>query len=330
MPAADATLFALWQAATVDYTVVYWQENADDAGYSYKEKADKAGLTGASATYAGKSYTGFSLNTAMTNAAAVTIAGDGTTIRNVYYSRNTYTLTFTNKHGPSSFTRTFSGIKYGASVKPQWILMTTNSAEGNFEGYNWYIAKNSGICYSEAPAMPNNNLTVYGEHGTGNYFTVNYVETGTTTQIHDPYTLQRTGSIYLTEEDQIAIPGFTYSSWVDFKTDWPSRGSGTEADPYYATLIYTRNIYSISFHTNGGTTAVPNVPSVLYEASISGYAPADYVIGTTINLYGDVFTGWYDNEACAGAPYVFTGRHHARPQPTALRRLASPHLHRHL
>ncbi len=307
MPAGDTTLYAQWQTATVGYTVVYWQENADDIGYSYKEKADKTGLAGAAATYDTKSYTGFSLNTSMTNAAAVTISGDGTTIRNVYYSRNTYTLTFKNKWGTTPLNKTFTGIKYGAYVKPQWILMTTNSTEGNFEGYNWYISYTSSISYSEAPAMPDHNLTLYGEKGTGYYYRVKYVEKGTTTQIHDPYDLQRTGRIYLTQEDQIAIPGFTYHSWVDFKTGMYGNGSGTEGDPYYATLSYTRNIYSISFHTNGGTTSVPNVSSVLYEASISGYAPADYVVGTTINLYGNVFTGWYDNEACVGTPFVFTG-----------------------
>ena len=44
---ANVTLYAKWDAVRVNYTVLYWQENADDDGYSLKESEVRQGLTGA-------------------------------------------------------------------------------------------------------------------------------------------------------------------------------------------------------------------------------------------------------------------------------------------
>ncbi|MGN0672007.1 MAG: InlB B-repeat-containing protein [Anaerovoracaceae bacterium] len=83
-------LVAKWTPDDADYTVIYWHENADDDNYSYKESASKTGLTGERAVYDEKSYEGFTFE----RADNVVIAGDGSTIVNVYYSRNEYTVTW--------------------------------------------------------------------------------------------------------------------------------------------------------------------------------------------------------------------------------------------
>lgn len=43
---ANVTLYAKWDAVRVNYTVLYWQENADDDGYSLKESEVRQGLSG--------------------------------------------------------------------------------------------------------------------------------------------------------------------------------------------------------------------------------------------------------------------------------------------
>ena len=74
------TLYAVWTPNTrTQYTVIHWQENADDDEYSYAESETKYGTTGAQTSAAAKSYTGFTAQTI----AQQTIAGDGSTIVNV-------------------------------------------------------------------------------------------------------------------------------------------------------------------------------------------------------------------------------------------------------
>ena len=68
------TLHAVWTANTdTRYTVIHWQENADDDEYSYAESETKTGTTGTQTNATAKSYTGFTAQTI----AQQTIAGDG-------------------------------------------------------------------------------------------------------------------------------------------------------------------------------------------------------------------------------------------------------------
>ena len=101
----------------MNYTVVYWQENADDDGYSYVETVTKQGYAGSEATFDEKDYAHFVLGA---NSEHKFITGDSSTIVNVYYQRQTYTLTFTT--GSSTLTcgkreHTHNGNCY------EWVLV---------------------------------------------------------------------------------------------------------------------------------------------------------------------------------------------------------------
>lgn len=93
--AANITLKAKWTAQNgVKYTVIHWQENANDDEYSFAESEQLTGTPGQLTEDAvDKSYEGFTLNKDKTDAQK-TIAGDGSTIVNVYYKRNVYKVTF--------------------------------------------------------------------------------------------------------------------------------------------------------------------------------------------------------------------------------------------
>lgn len=115
MPAKNQTLKANWTASNVEYRVQYWQENANDSGYSYVESQTvtaKAGAVVSGETYKNsKSYNGFTYHHADTN---VTVAGDGSTVVNVYFNRNLYTVTFKNGQqiltcGKEEHTHTYTG-----------------------------------------------------------------------------------------------------------------------------------------------------------------------------------------------------------------------------
>ena len=94
MPVDGGTYTAKWTVGNAKYVVQYWQENANDDGYSYVEKVDKTGTVGTTVNGSNdKSYQGFTYNNEKTDK-NVTIKGDGSTVVNVYYDRNVYTVTF--------------------------------------------------------------------------------------------------------------------------------------------------------------------------------------------------------------------------------------------
>lgn len=86
---AEATVTAHWEAnSKTEYTVIHWQENADDNEYSSKDIEIKSGTTGAKTAATAKSskdedYQGFTAQ----KIEQKTIAGDGSTIVNVYYKK---------------------------------------------------------------------------------------------------------------------------------------------------------------------------------------------------------------------------------------------------
>lgn len=93
---AEATVTAHWKAnSKTEYTVIHWQENANDDGYSLKETETQKGKTGSETKAAAKKYDGFTAETITQQ----TIAGDGSTIVNVYYKRNVYIVNFYDRKG---------------------------------------------------------------------------------------------------------------------------------------------------------------------------------------------------------------------------------------
>ena len=101
MPADNTSYKANWTVGEAGFTVVFWYENANDNGYSvagtYKPADVKPGTEKRSEDYKNQSFTGrddthFTYNAG--KAETVTVNGDGSTVLNVYFTRNTYTLTF--------------------------------------------------------------------------------------------------------------------------------------------------------------------------------------------------------------------------------------------
>lgn len=132
MPAESATHKATWKVGTTSYTVVYWYENANDDGYSYvadQKITDVApGTSVSSDTYKDANFNNkdakhFTYNA--NKAETVTVAGDGSTILNVYFTRNTYTLTFKDGQKTLTCTKTEhkhsdSCCKYGGTGLDHW------------------------------------------------------------------------------------------------------------------------------------------------------------------------------------------------------------------
>ena len=124
---SNKDLTAHWTAKNaVNYTVIHWLENADDTEYSYKESVQMSGAAGSQTTATAKSYEGFTAQTITQE----TIAGDGSTIVNVYYKRDVYEVKFYSvKWVPPGW---FSG-HYDADK----LLKTITAKHGAFIGDQW-------------------------------------------------------------------------------------------------------------------------------------------------------------------------------------------------
>ena len=302
---AEATVTAQWKASSnTKYTVIHWQENANDDEYSSKDIEIKSGTTGAKTAATAKSskdedYQGFTAQ----KIEQKTIAGDGSTIVNVYYKRNIYDVKFYSyssgwgwEYSPSQeYTSLRITAKYGANISKKWPT---------YNGSNTWSTSDGGSTYQvNINTMPLNGATFYGpKTGRGSETAYYYVEVlpgekGTTTvggvtYKEDHHDTSPGRGYTVSKEDKYPITGFTYSS-------------GTQNGRSYnnARFYYTRNSYSIVFMNKGTKDSEVKLK---YQQDISNvnYAP-EKPAGVPANF---TFAGWYDNELCAGTAYVFDGK----------------------
>ncbi len=299
------TLYAVWTANTdTRYTVIHWQENADDNEYSYKESETKTGKTGAQTSAAEKSYTGFTVQ----NIAQQTIAGDGSTIVNVYYKRNVYDVKFYEyNYGFLGISGSWEEItnlritaKYGAFIGDKWPTYNGSSTWGTKKSGS----SPAGPYQVNIETMPLNGAKFYGpKTGSSSESAHYYVEvlpgetgetvSGRTYKLHHTDTSPGTG-YSVTTEDRYPITGFTLNEKISTQL---------EADYNDAKFYYTRNSYDVVYINNGVTV---KTTSYYYEQSISdagSYTPA------RPSTLPDTFTfgGWYADPA-GGQAYTFTGK----------------------
>ena len=288
MPAAATTVTAQWANATqASYQVVYWGENLT-GGYDYLY-ADKAtGAVGGNIPYStsltasrmpqGLEAAGFELDSAK-SAGNVEITADGSAVKNVYFSRRTFTISFYrySKRQWREDTSLRITAKYGEDVSARW--------EAACEDDGWGPNKNDNIQYTLIANMPAENLTMY-EKSSGTGTTIEYRVEKINGSGYDVYaTFKASSGVHLTDEDKMPITGFAYDSWKQYTNGW---GDST------LWLYYTRNSYNLVFENCTGVS-----PRALkFEAPLSGAKPADSSVGRPAGMDSDyVFMGWYLDEA---------------------------------
>lgn len=133
LPAMNLKYQAKWTTTDTKYTVVYWAENADDDGYSYlgSKKVDAVSASKVSGKddcpwtdkETEKQY--FTYDAEKTEKDKI-VLGDGSTVVNVYYTRNRYTLTFKNVQQTLTCTKTEhehsdACCKHGGTSLTHWF-----------------------------------------------------------------------------------------------------------------------------------------------------------------------------------------------------------------
>lgn len=283
-----ATVTAHWKAnSETEYTVIHWQENANDDEYSSKDIEKKTGATNSTTNARAKSYSGFTAQAIEQK----TIAGDGSTIVNVYYKRNVYDVkfyTYRYYYGWDENTSLRITAKYGAVIRDKW----PNKPESA-----WNVSKNGSTWQAGIDVMPLNGATFYERRKDSSRTMVAsyYLETIS----GGKYELDHQDTVYgngdtVTKEDRYAITGFELNESKSTRIGWDYNG---------AKFYYDRKSYNIVFMNNG---AEDNKISRKYQQNISdvNYTPTKPA-GVPANF---MFAGWYDNELCEGTAYDFTGK----------------------
>ena len=307
-----ATVTAHWKASSnTKYTVIHWQENANDNKYSSKDIEIKSGTTGAKTAATAKSskdedYQGFTAQ----KIEQKTIAGDGSTIVNIYYKRNVYTVKFYSNYGRKEYTDLRITAKYGANISDKWPTRDGSRS--------WSVTSdtNKGPYQSNIDIMPLDGAKFYGPRtGKGSQTAYYYVEVlpGESGTEHNGVVYKEdhrdvipgTGFI-VTDEDKYPITGFEFKEFEAeyewFDSGWFGQG---EYKPKYdnAKFYYTRNSYNIVFMNKGAKDREvsrkyqQNISDVNYTPTKPASVPANFT-----------FAGWYDNEPCGGTAYDFSGK----------------------
>ena len=279
--------------------MIHFLENADDDGYSSKDIETRTGATGSQTAAAAKSYTGFTAQT-ITQA---TIAGDGSTIVKVYYTRNVYEVKFYNRQSNRWVENTSLRItaKHGANISDKWPTYNGSSTWSTTGSYDYWNGL-SGPYQVNIQTMPLGGASFYGpKTDSGSETAYYYVEVlpgesggqtynGVSYKLHHKDTSPGTGYT-VTKEDKYPITGFTYKE-----------GTRNGSDYDNARFYYTRNSYQIKF-INGGS--VDKTESRKFQQSI---ADADYTPTAPAGKEGYIFAGWYDNEQGEGEQFAFAGK----------------------
>ena len=283
---SNITLTAHWKSNTsTKYTVIHWQENADNNEYALWESEEKSGETGAPTSAAAKSYEGFTAQTITQQ----TINGDGSTIVNVYYKRNVYDVKFfTIKYEGGWFSGKYVKdkeiycitAKYGANISEKWPggIWTTSPGGSTFQASIGTMPLGGDEFFKTSQGSA--EAYYYLESLAGNYV-LHHTDTG------------GDSSSIVTNEDRYPITGFICNTAKSAKN-----GAWYNGAKFY----YDRNSYKIVF-MNHGSKEKELVKK--YEQSI---ADAGYTPTAPANMQDYTFGGWFDNEKCEGSAYVFTGK----------------------
>ena len=330
----ELTLYAVWTANTnTRYTVIHWLENANDNEYSYAKSETKTGTTGAQTSAAAKSYTGFTAQ----NIRQQTIAGNGSTIVDVYYKRDVYTIsfyrqeshthTYKRKEGDwwngytyyggcypeNGGTSVICGKQEGTSwnvvhtIKAKWDANVTNQWPKNINGTtDWRTSKNGDTYQVSIDRMPSANKSFYDPYTSANetqetetaYYYVESLPGGA----YDTTYNEKNYDLHHSDTSGGSV--FNVSSDDQYEITGFTFAGGTAIGNDYdgAKFYYTRNSYNIIYINNG---VQDKVVSKLYEESIAdagSYTPTVKPAG----MEDYVFGGWYADPS-GKQEYVFTG-----------------------
>ncbi|WP_170841411.1 InlB B-repeat-containing protein [[Clostridium] fimetarium] len=259
-------LYAQWVVGTnTKYVVKHYQQNVEDNEYTQilEDAQSLNGVTDANTNAVVKIYSGFTAQ----SFSQLVINGDGSTVVEIYYNRNPYTLTFIPDNGSQNIVST---VTYGAKI--------TDPVSPEKIGYTF------GGWGTVASSMPASNVS-YAAIWTANTYTVTFDVNGGV--------LSNNSKVVTYDSTYGELPdptrtGYTFGGWYTTKSD----GSNIVANTTVVitndqTLFahWTANTYTVTLDVNGGDVLADDSKSVTYDST--------YGILPEVSRTGYTFSGWY-------------------------------------
>ncbi len=224
--------------------------------------------------------------------------------------------------------------KYGSDIHNLWPSVR----EGMNYPSNWYVSTSQTTMQSSITTMPLNGANFYYYEDSGRYeFVTNYwtqnVSGGNEFSLYSSNSFKgNTNDYYTTIEEYTSIQGFLINidpnggknnqknNSIDAEERTYDTGCNVSDDmgtyyrdktDYTIDIYYIRRKYNIRFNFNDNDQSQTVISDIYYEQDISDKMINDLVVDETEMNIGNkdmIFKGWYDNEACIGDPYDFSGK----------------------
>lgn len=345
VPAKNVSYTAFWTATKTGYTIVYWRENANDDNYSfwgaqtvYTHQANEHGKSKGADIISGDivdgyddiptsitttqvSYTHqggttkldtvnekplFTYNSAKTDK-NITVKADGSTIVNVYYTRNKYTIRFPY---PGSSTRYYTiTAKYEQNIGSQWPTRAT-SGFSTLDGFNikgsqmtsgtiWQRSKVVTMTYDFCYQTEDRTVTA----STATTTTTNTIKLHYLAESFDQ--TSPTGALRKKYNNKYYDAMPDYEQTLTYSTGWSAKAitglTNVGKDEAASNLTdiwfyYDRNTYDLSY-VNYNSKVAEKVEKVKYGAPLKGY---DYTpkYPETLEPAAFTFDTWYTTQQC--------------------------------
>ncbi len=285
---------AIWAAGTATYRVEHYWENVNDNGYTLHEFYEFEGQTGAMATADALAYEHFTYNEGASTLSGE-IAGDGSLVLSVYYTRDTYYIkTRVKSDETDTVAGTVSGggtYKYGKQI----TLKATTKTDTTYTFGGWYDGVIL-VCEAEEFTFTVEQEITY----TARWFGANVKYAVT-------YRLETLAGEYPAYESEkfsypsgMPTPDPEIREYEHFTFDYYNKVHDTirSTGKTSTKIYYTRNSYTITSVSNN-------------EAYGSVSAGGTYKYETQLTLTatpneGYTFAGWYDGDTLVSNAAEFT------------------------
>lgn len=324
------TITAQWTPLTnVNYTLVYWTENADPIPgtttyeYSFHSASNRTGQAGDEITLAATDRIPITYFTYSHYDTGQTIAGDGSTVINIYYTRNSYKVAFNLNRNNAKLTiggvtythpeRYSFTAKYESDISALWPIAENVPSVGTNEFVGWRIGYSGPTWITKQTRLidelinPGGTRTFTAQWESNVYpYDLNYMFES----------LDGTGDFYNGRyyKRDAALSGIvnagSYSSWtakpipgltnVDVVRNLNAWGRGGTVYFYY-----TRNTYTLDFQSHGHLVPGRAKNIKFGDTILPNY---NFTPDTPADLPGYSFGGWYTTSDCTpGTEFVWAG-----------------------
>lgn len=269
MPAQDLTFTAQWTTAgQVDYKVEHYKESLDGS-YFLAETDNLSDITGQTVTATVKNYDGFSYNrTVPGTIPSGIVTSDGNLVLRLYYTRNSYTLTFDANDGTGNII-----TRQAKSGEP------ISAPEFTREGYN--LTGWSPAVPTTMPAADATYTAQWQADGEFPYRVEHYLQYS-----DSGFILTDIENLRGAEGDTATANAKDYTGYeyLEEYIDAVPSGTITDDGSLVLKLYYGRKNVTLTFFENDGTEDYTDYTAINY---------GDFFDASPHNtMEGYVFTGW--------------------------------------